>query len=95
MPLKSSETADSRVIGRGEWSPASRRHTYVAPSVLRVNPSGVLKKLRNTIQVQTKPSPFYRQTRLSALQLKAADWRAQIAGNDIMKLKVTLHLQVL
>ena len=65
---------------------------YVAPSVWRVNPSGVLKKLRNTIQVQTKPSPFYRQTRLSALQLKAADRRAQIAGNDIMKLKVSLHL---
>jgi len=63
MPLKSSETADSRVIGRGEWSPASRRCTYVAPSVWRVNPSGVLKKLRNTgskptfdIQVLTQPS---------------------------------------
>ena len=48
MPLKSSETADSKGIGRGEWSPASRRHTYIAPSVWRVNPSGVLKKLRNT-----------------------------------------------
>ena len=32
MPPKSSETADGRVIGRGEWLPASRRHTYVVPS---------------------------------------------------------------
>jgi len=48
MPLKSSETADGKVIRRGEWSPATRRCTYVAPSVWQVNPSGVLKKLRNT-----------------------------------------------
>ena len=48
MPLKSSETADGRVIGRGEWSPASRRCKYVAPSVWWVNPYSVLKKLRNT-----------------------------------------------
>jgi len=48
MPLKSSETADGRVIGRGEWSPTSRRHKYVAPNVWWVNPSGELKKLRNT-----------------------------------------------
>ena len=49
MQLKSSETADGRVIGRREWSPTSRRCMYVAPSVWHVNPSGVLKKLRNTL----------------------------------------------
>ena len=61
MPL--SETADGRAIKGGEWSLASRRCTYVAPSIWRVNPSGVLKKLRNTgskqtfdIQVSTQPS---------------------------------------
>ena len=32
MSLKSSETAGGRVIGRGEWLPASRRRMYVAPS---------------------------------------------------------------
>ena len=48
MPLKSSETADGKGIGKGEWSPASRRRKYVAHSVWRVNPSGMLKKLRNT-----------------------------------------------
>ena len=42
------ETADGRVIGRGEWSPTSRRGTYVALSVWRVNSSSVLKKPRNT-----------------------------------------------
>jgi len=42
MPLKRSETADGKGIGRGEWSPASRRRTYLAPSVWLVNPSGVL-----------------------------------------------------
>ena len=60
----------------------SRRRTYVAPSVWRVNPSGVLKKLKNTsskqtfdsiiIQVSTQPSSFYRETRLSTSRLKAA-----------------------
>ena len=33
MPLKSSETADGRVIGRGEWLPTSRRRTCIAPSI--------------------------------------------------------------
>jgi len=75
MPLKSSETADSRVIGRGEWSPASRRRKYVVPSVWRVNPSGMLKKLRNTGSKQTFDSIYryrHRETRLSTLRLKAA-----------------------
>ena len=53
MPLNCSETADGRVIGRGEWSPASRRRTYVAPNVWQVNPSGVLKKLWNASSKQT------------------------------------------
>ena len=54
---------------------------YVAPSVWRVNPSSMLMKLRNTgskaaldsIYVSTQPSSFYRETRLSAVWLKAAD----------------------
>ena len=48
LKLKSSETTDGGVIGRGEWLPASRRHTYVTPSVWQVNSCGVLKKLKNT-----------------------------------------------
>ena len=48
MSPKSSETTDGRVIGRGEWLPTSWRHTYVAPSIWQVNPSGMLEKLRNT-----------------------------------------------
>jgi len=48
MPLKSSESADGRVIGRGEWSPASRRCMYITPSIWRVNSICVLKKVRNT-----------------------------------------------
>jgi len=58
MPLKSSETADSRVIGGGEWSPTSTRRTYVAPSIWRVNLSDVLKKLRNTGSTPTFDSIF-------------------------------------
>jgi len=74
MPLKSSETADGKGIGRGEWSPASRRCTYVTPSVWRVNPSGMLKKLRNTSSKQTFDSIYryrHRETRLSTSRLKA------------------------
>jgi len=58
MPLKSSESADCRVIWRGEWSPASRRCMYVTPSIWRVNPSGVLKKLRNTCSKPTFDSMY-------------------------------------
>ena len=49
MPLKSS-CRDSRWQGDRErrWSPTSKRHKYVAPNVWWVNPSGKLKKLRNT-----------------------------------------------
>jgi len=45
MPLKSSETADDR---KRRMVTASRRHTYIASSISWVNPSGMLKKLRNT-----------------------------------------------
>ena len=43
IQLKSSETADSRMIGRGEWLPTSRRCTHIVPCVWRLNPSGVLR----------------------------------------------------
>ena len=71
MPLKSSERADGKGIGRGEWSPASWRRTYVAASIWWVNPSGMLKKLRNTSSKQTFDS-IYRYRQRETSRLKAA-----------------------
>ena len=83
MPLKSSETTDGRVIGRGEWSPTSRRHTYITPSIWRVIPSGVLKKLRNTLS-DCKPTfdSIYRYRQSHHLSTERLDcllhsWRQQ------------------
>ena len=49
---------DGKAIERGEWTPASRRRTYVAPSVWGVNPSSMIKKLKNTSSKQTFDSIY-------------------------------------
>ena len=89
MPLKSSETADGRVMGRGEWSPTSMRCTYVAPSIWRVDPSGVLTKLRNTGSKPNFDSTYWYQHH-HHLSTKRLDCLLRsFAGSDIMKLKVS------
>jgi len=87
LKLKSSETADDRVIGRGEWLPASRRHTYVAPSVWQVNSSGVLQKLRNT------PLTVYTGIDTAFIFLQRDQTACfNYARSDIMKLKCLMML---
>ena len=89
MPLKRSETADGRVMGRGEWLPASRRRTYVAPSVWWVNLSGVFKKLRNTGSKPNFDSTYWYRHHHHLSTERLVCLLRGFAGSDIMKPKVS------